>query len=281
MDVKQELKLLRKEDIDIKSLENALVHFDNLSFFDIVRTLDEANSLVPTFDRIIRTLHGKIIQFKEEPYTGYAANLKIGRYSGAWYTLEELGKKLRQSLQSRFIEGVKKYHGQLNEDQLECLWIKQAIERIYRDAFGYVSSEAVKKGTSKREVKGNLYEELIRLREMGIDPLGIKVIDDWYNPNGTIGYNKFVIQLPITLDGKKMMGIYIPEDEKIFTFYPIEQIPNADWVSKIVLQLLEIGKGAKLLNRDIDDPYISSYDHEGFGVIGKREGIRMDTMVYK
>lgn len=192
--------------VKIKRIDKEIEErIENINFFQPVRTLDEANSLVKKVDKIIDNHINDLRPWKKEdiPWQStYHMALKKALYFIYNRGRVKLWNKVREEVKN------KTYHEARNavcnvvgiEGYIKASVIPWVVAKSIED---YVTWEMVR---DLPQFENNPVEHYIMLYEMGLYPKGFRRVS---------GEERFIVDFPLVIDGENILGCYANKDEEI------------------------------------------------------------------
>ncbi|MEM5853290.1 MAG: hypothetical protein QXG39_08295 [Candidatus Aenigmatarchaeota archaeon] len=197
-----------------KRVDEALSTIKNIKFFQPHRSLKKANSFVPKIDEIIENYTNSLRRWKKDDGT-YFSTYYAARYVAA-SRARNLAKNVgRENLyESAYYAGWNVVKDVILKTLMKTVSkVKVAEElawNVSHDTANYVGWEVIKDLPGFEE---NPFGYIVEEYKMGFKPVGFRKVN---------GEEKYVVDIPVIIKGRKMLGCYASGDGEILWMHKWE-----------------------------------------------------------
>lgn len=185
--------------------DSKISKLQSITYFTPARSITEANAMLSKVEEIVENYVKSLMRWKKENDTIQHASDSLwdlarveamksncaNTWDSAWdYAWKEAGRSARNNYGwygSEFLSG-------------------ETVRDVARDAAKYAARYAAFESVKEKLGGTNPFEYVIELYTMGLRPTYFRTVD---------GQEKFVVDFPLKVDGKNVIGCYLHGDKEI------------------------------------------------------------------
>jgi Uncharacterized conserved protein (DUF2203) len=191
--------------LEMSQIDSQISNLQSIKYFTPVRSIAETNSILPKVEEIVEKYAKSLMTWKQENDTLQHASdslwdlvrveaIKQGlknTWDSAWdYAWKEASQAARNN------------YGWYGSEYLTG----ETVRDVARDAAKYAARYAVFESVKEKLGGVNPFEYLIELYAMGLRPTYFRKVGE---------EEKFVVDFPLKIDGKNVIGCYLHGDKEI------------------------------------------------------------------
>lgn len=193
----------------------------SIKYFNPVKSIQEANSLIPKVEELVEKYQKSLLPWKKENDTIQHASDSLWDLA----RIEAMKSEKQNTWDTAWNSAWKEagYAARNNGWYGNEFVLGETVRDAARDAAKYASRYAAFESVKEKLGGINPFEYVIELYIMGLRPTYFRKIND---------KEQFVIDFPLKLDGKNVLGCYLHGDKEIsFTHNWIDYCTNLKHVS--------------------------------------------------
>jgi hypothetical protein len=200
-----------------KSSDLQISKLQSIQYFTPSRSLAEANSILPRVEVIVEKYAKALLPWKKENDTlQHASDLlwDLGRVEAIKQEQKNTWDSAWNNAWLQASQSARNNYGWYGSEFL----VGETVRDAARDAAKYAARYAAFESVKEKLGGPNPFEFLIELYSIGLRPTYFRKLND---------QEKFVVDIPLNIDGKNLIGCYLQGDKEIlFTHQWIEYCAN-------------------------------------------------------